>query len=177
MSKDKDSNKKFNFNTGDVVLTVLFFISMGLTIWGINIYRLTIIDTKYLFAAVAFGTIIVFLALTLIKSSYSAFWTFFIKTAIGTGIFYFGLLFLNQQFADKELTTADFNIVKIGTLGRGGSSSCFQPYVIIDFNGTEKQLLFYCDYADIVKRSTKVSLTYSKGTFGFIIIKSKQLAD
>ena len=177
MSKDKDSNNKSNFNTWDIVLTVLFFTSMGLTIWGINIYRLTIIDTKYLLAAVAFGTTLAFIGLTFIKSSYPAFWVFFIKTAIGSGIFYFGLLFLNQQFADKELTRADFNIVKIGTLGRGRSSNCSQPYVIIDFNGTEKQLLFYCDYADIIKRSTKIQLVYSKGTFGFMTIKSKQLVD
>jgi len=62
MSKDKDINKRFSFNKGDAALTVLFFISIGLTIWGINIYRLTIIGIKYLFSAIVFGTIIAFAA-------------------------------------------------------------------------------------------------------------------
>ena len=178
MRNNKDPNKKFNFKTGDAILTVLFFTSIGLTIWGINIYRLTIIDIKYLFAIVAFGVIIAFATLTfLVKSSYSTFWTFFIKAGIGGGLFYFGLLFLNKQFADKKITTEDFKIIKTGTLGRGRSSTCFQPYVIINFYGTEKQLLFYCDDAQIIKRSTKVNLTYSKGSFGFNIIKSKRLTD
>ena len=174
----KDPNKRFYFQTGDTILTILFFASIGLTIWGINIYRLTIIDIKYLFATIAFGIIIAFAVLTwLIKSSYSTIWTFLIKAGIGGGLFYFVLLYINQQFADKEFLTEQFLIVKKGTLGRGKSSSCFQPYVNIDFCGTEKQLVFYCDFADAVKRSAKVNLTYSKGAFGFNIIKSKQLTD
>lgn len=174
----KNPNKKFNLQTGDAILTFLFFASIGLTIWGINIYRLTIIDIKYLFVTIAFGVIIAFVILTwLIKSSYSTIWTFLIKAGIGGGLFYFALLFINQHFADKEILTEQFLIVKKGTLGRGKSSSCFQPYVNIDFYGTEKQLVFYCDFADAVKHSTKVNLTYSKGAFGFNIIKSKQLTD
>ena len=178
MRNKKDTNKKFNFKTGDAILTVLFFTSIGLTIWGINIYRLTIIDIKYLFATFAFGVIIAFATLTFfVKSSYSKFWTFFIKAGIGGGLFYFGLLFLNKQFADKKFTTEDFKIIKTGTLGRGRSSTCFQPYVIIDFYGTEKQLVFYCDDAQIIKHSAKVNFTYSKGSFGFNIIKSKRLTE
>ena len=176
--KSKDPNKIIKFKTGDTILTLLFFTSIGLTIWGINIYRLTIIDTKYLFATIAFGIITMVSILTLlVKSSYSTIWTFLIKAGIGSGLFYFGLLFINQQFADKELMTEQFVIIKKGTLGRGKSSSCFQPYVNIDFYGTEKQLVFYCDYANAVKHSAKVTLTYSKGAFGFKIIKAKQLAD
>jgi len=177
-TKSKDPNKKFYFKTADTVLTILFFTSIGLTFWGINIYRITIIDTKYLFATIILGIIIAFAILTLlIKNSYSRIWTLLIKAGIGGGLFYFGLLFINQQFADKEFLTGQFPIIKKGTLGRGKNSSCFQPYVNIDFNGTEKQLVFYCDSADIVKHSTKVNLTYSKGAFGFNIIKSKQLSD
>ena len=176
--KNKDPNKKFNFQTGDTVLTLLFFASIILTIWGINIYRLTIIDPKYLFVTIAFGiTIAIALLTRLLKSSYSTIWTFLIKAGIGGGLFYFALLFINMQFANKELLTEQFQIVKKGTFAHGKSSSCFQPYVYIDFYGTEKQLVFYCDFADIVKRSTKVNLTYSKGYLGYNIIKSKQLTD
>jgi hypothetical protein len=115
--KNKDHNKKFNFQTGDTILTVLFFASISLTIWGINIYRMTIIDLKYLFVTIAFGIIIAIAILTrLIKSSYSTIWTFLIKAGIGGGLFYFALLFINKQFADKEFLIEQFQIVKKGTL-------------------------------------------------------------
>jgi len=83
--------------------------------------------------------------------------------------------FLNQQFSDKELLTEDFQIIKIGTRGGGRGNKCPQHYAIIDFYGTEKELVFYCDYAELIKHSTKINLTYSKGAFGFNVIKSKQL--
>ena len=175
-NKLRNNFKKLNLKTGDIVLIGLFFISLGLTIWGISIYRFTIIDTKYLLATIAIGICISLVALTFsVKSSYSTFWAAFIKTGIGGGFFYFGLLFLNQQFADKELLTNDFLIIKTGTLGRGGKSICSQPYAVIDFYGTEKELLFYCGFSEIIKRSSKVTLTYSKGTFGFNVIKSQSL--
>ncbi len=84
---------------------------------------------------------------------------------------------MNQQFADKELETEQFLIIKKGTLGRGKNSTYSQPYVNIDFYGIEKQLVFYCQYANTIKHSKKVNLTYSKDLFGFNIIKSKQLTN
>lgn len=142
-NKSLNNNRKLAFKTGDIILTILFFASMAPTIWGINIYRLTIIDIKYLFAIIVFGIIVYLVTLTfLIKSSYLAFWTFFIKAGIGGGLFYFGLLFLNQHFADKELSTEQFQIIKKGMLPRGKSSHCNQPYLVIDFYGVEKELMF-----------------------------------
>lgn len=149
---------------------------MVLTIWGINIYRLTIIDIKYLVAIIAFGIIASLVTLNfLIKSSYSAFWTFFIKAGIGAGLFYFGLLFLNQHFADKELSTEQCQIIKKGVLPPGKGGHCKQPYVVVSFNNAEKELIFYCQDADKVRYASKVNLSYSRGLFGFNIIKSKDL--
>lgn len=174
--QSQNLKRKLNFKTGDTILTTLFFASIGLTIWAIGIYRLTVIDIKYLFAAAAFGTIIVFATILFrLKSTYSLFWIFIISIAIGGGFFYFGLLYLNQTFADKEALKDDFQIVKTGNLGRGRKSSCFQPYAVIDFYGTQKQLVFYCEYEKTIKNYSKVTVTFSKGLFGFDVIKSKQL--
>jgi hypothetical protein len=173
---NKVFNRPLNFKKGDTILFLLFFASGCLIVWAINIYRVTIIDTKLLYVVSAIGTVIAFLAIHfIIKSTFSKFWTLFISIVIGSGTFYFGLLFLNQTFSGKEIIEEDFQIIKTGTLGRSRSTRCSQPYVIIDFHGTEKQLVFYCDFAETMKRSSKVSLTYSKGLFGFDIIKSKQL--
>lgn len=134
-------NKKYYFQAGDIFLTILFFISIGLTIWAINIYRLTIIEIKFLFASVMFGIITAFTVLSwLIKSNYSTIWALFIKAGIGGGFFYFGLLFFNLYFADKESETEQFKIVKKGTLVRRKGHGCSQPYVDIDFYGTQKKI-------------------------------------
>ncbi|MGB4846069.1 MAG: hypothetical protein WBP16_16500 [Ferruginibacter sp.] len=172
----KAFNRQFKFKTGDIILALLFFASICLTVWAVNIYRLTIIDTTLLFIVSAIGSVIAFFAINLlIKSSYSKIWTLFISIVIGSGTFYFGLLFLNQAFSDKKIINEDFQIISTGTLGRSRPTRCFQPYATIDFHGTEKQLVFYCDFAETIKNSSKVSLTYSKGLFGFYIIKTKQL--
>lgn len=169
-------NRPLNFKTGDTILALLFFVSISLTVWAVNIYRLTIVDPTTLFIVSAIGTLTTFFIIhSLIKSSYSKFWTLFTSIVIGSGTFYFGLLFLNQRFSDKELIKEDFQIIKKGKLGRSRPTRCFQPYAIIDFHGTEKQLVFYCDFAETIKNSSKISLTYSKGLFGFDIIISKQI--
>lgn len=169
-------NRPINFKSGDAILFLLSFVSICLTVWAATIYRLTIVDTPILYIVCAIGTGITFFAIHfLIKSSYSKFWILFISIVVGSGTFYFGFLFLNQTFSDNEIIKEDFQIIKTGTLGRSRPTRCFQPYAIIDFHGTEKQLVFYCDFAETMKKSSKVSLTYSKGLFGFDIIKSKQL--
>lgn len=163
-------------NNSDRILQGLFFVSMVLVIWGILIYRLTIINFNYLLGLVVVGTIVALYLITrFLKSSYSKFWLFFISAAIGGGLFYFGLLFLNKIFADKKLISKEFVIIKAGNLARGRKSNCSQPYALVDFNGTEKQLVFYCEFEKTIMNYTKVELIYSKGLFGFDIIASKEL--
>lgn len=176
MPRNKEtSSKTFNVQTGDTILFVLFLTSISLTIWGIEIYRQTIIETRYLFAIIAFGIITGVAVLSLlVKTGYRSISTFLVKASIGGGLFYFSFLFVNQHFADKQLQIDQFIIQEKGTLGGRG---CSQPYVNIDFYGIEKQLVFYCQYADSLKHSTKVNLTYCKGAFGFNIVKAKQLTD
>ena len=171
-----NKKKSFKQNSGNLILAILFFISLSLAIWGTNIYRLTIIKPSYLYSVGAFGGLLFNLTLSfLVKTSYSKVWNIFIKFCIGAGISYFGLLYLNQKFADKEVLTDKFKIIRTGTLARGKSGSCLQPFVIINFNGEEKQLVFYCNLENIIEIYSHVTLTYSKGLFGFEVIKSKYL--
>jgi hypothetical protein len=172
----QDLNKKLSLNKRDKILLLLFFASFCLSVWAIAIYNETIIDTKYLLAAAAFGTITVFVLLLFRhKSSYSIIWTFFISMAIGGGFFFFSFLYLNKLFASSQPQTEEFQIIETGHLGRVGKGNCFIPYVIIDFNGTQKQLVFSCEDKKTIKDYHKVAVTFSKGLFGFAIIKAKQL--
>lgn len=168
--------KEPDLQKGDAILTVLFFTSVGLLVWAINIYRMTIIETKYLFSIVLFGILFAIAVLSwAVKSSYSTFWTVLIKSGIGGGLFYFFFLFLNQQFAETNIQTEQFLIIEKGTLARGTKSTCGQPFVYIDFYGIEKQLVFNCRFTESVRASNKVKLTFSNGGLGFTILRSKQL--
>lgn len=167
---------RWRFCPGDALLAFLFLLSLGLIIWGIDIYRLTVIDVKFLTAATIVSAFISVVSIFLWQNRrlYTV-WTFFISIAIGAGAFYFGLLYLNQAFAEKETLTEEFTIVRTGSLARGKYGSCRRPYVIVNFYGTEKQLIFYCEYEKAIKDFSKVTITYSRGLFGFDIIASKQL--
>ena len=61
---------------------------------------------------------------------------------IGSGAICFAVLYSNQAFSDEQIIKEDFGIVKKGTLPVSRGSRCHQPYIIIDFHGTEKQLVF-----------------------------------
>ena len=175
MTKKRPINKLYN-NKSDRILHILFLICIALTIWGIIIYRLTIIDTKTLFIITSIGTAFAFITIQrILKSSYAIFWIFFISIAVGGGTFYFSVLFFNQCFADKETFTKEFKIIETGNLARGRRSNCSQPFAVVDFNGTEKQLVFYCDYEKTIKNFSKVLLSYKNGLFGFDIIETKEL--
>ena len=84
-------------------------------------------------------------------------------------------MFLNQAFSEVKTITESFQIIETGNLGKVRKKRCFQPYAIIDFYGTRKQLIFFCEYEKTIKNYSKITLTYSKGLFGFDVIKSKQL--
>jgi hypothetical protein len=160
----------------NIILAILFFASMGLIIWGINIYRLTIINPKYLFALITFGIFPGFILIKFVlKPSYKIVWIFLNSIAIGGGTLYFLFLYLNSTYSGKEQLSGNFNIIKTGTLAKGRSGSCGSPYAVVDFNGTEKELIFFCDYENTISSFSKVRLEYSKGFFGFDIIKTKTL--
>lgn len=160
----------------NIILALLFFASMGLAIWGINIYRLTIVPFRYLFQIVAISTLVTLpVILFVLKPTYNFFWIFLTSTAIGGGTSYFVFLYINSIYSNAEISKQDFSIVKTGTLAKGKSSSCGSPFVVVDFNGVEKELIFFCEYEKIIKSFSKVRLEYSEGFFGFEIIKSKTL--
>lgn len=174
--ENKNHGKPLLFKREEFVLKTLFFLSIGLIIWGITIYRITIIEPKYLIGVIAIG--IIFISVTLsfwINTNYSFFWTFFINAIIGTGLFYFGFLFLNQHYSDSKVLTENFLIIETGNLAKSRRSNCSQPFAVIDFYGQEKELLFFCEFEKTIKNYHEITISYSDGLFGFPVIKEKQL--
>ncbi|SEI83807.1 hypothetical protein SAMN05216327_104166 [Dyadobacter sp. SG02] len=174
-NKSRKSERRPPSTNGNRIVNFLFFVSLLLMIWGISMYRQTIIDAKYLLGACIFGIVAANLLLPLfVATTYSRTLAVLTRSIIGAGFFYFALLFLNQQFRSKIILAEEFEIVERGSLARGKSARCSQPYVMVDFHGEMKQLIFYCDKEDTIKRSRKMILNYSKGAFGFAVVESSR---
>lgn len=173
---DNQSHKRDRNKTLDAVLFVLFLLSVSLVVWGINIYRRTIIEPKYLFVAISLGTFVAAIILLFVTRVFlNAFWTFFLAAAIGGGTVYFLILYLNRELANKEITSETFDIHRTGNLAKGRKGVCRSPYVMIDFYGFEKQLVFYCEYEKTIHNFRKVRVDYFKGFFGFPIVQNQTL--
>lgn len=160
----------------EVIFLILVFISSLFVLWGINIYRRTIVEPKYLMGAISFGTISGSVILLYVTKDYlNAFWTIFIATIIGGGTIYFLLLVINKHIASSEITNEWFEIKSSGTLAKSRKRRCRKPYTIINFNGVDKELIFDCTYEKSIHEYKMVSLDYSIGFFGFPYIRNQTL--
>lgn len=175
IKKSRKSERRPSSTNGNRIVNFLFFASLLLVLWGISIYRQTIIETKYPLVACIFGIVVANLFLPLfVATTYSRTLTVVARSTIGAGFFYFALLFLNQQFRNETVLAEEFEIVERGSLARGKSARCSQPYVMVNFHGEMKQLIFYCDKEDTINRSRKIILYYSQGAFGFAVVESSR---
>ena len=162
----------------EISFSLLFFVSCILGLFAINIFKETVIDYKFLIFSSIFGSIIIFILFSkLYKYLYFFIWRLLSSIIIGSSLFSFSFLYINKAFVEKGhiVSVRVFEIIDKGTLGKGRYSNCYKPYVVIDFFGTKKQLEFLCEYQKSINRSKKIRLTFTKGLFGFNVIKSKKL--
>jgi hypothetical protein len=94
--------------------------------------------------------------------------------AAGGSILIFGLLQINQSFSDHKLKVQTFRVIKSGTIS-SNRNPCIRHYAEIDFNGLNKKLLFDCEDQYSAKTFSGVKINYSKGFFGFEVIRSQEL--
>ncbi|MGZ5190283.1 MAG: hypothetical protein ACXWCZ_04640 [Flavisolibacter sp.] len=171
MNKTSQKAPFFSKNrVGDVVMFVFFISSAILAIWGINLYRLTIIETRhFILPGIISGALMTLLVIN-IKTSYSKNWMIFQGMFCGICIAYFGLLFINHKYSEYHETTEEFEILEAGNLANYRRGRCSEPYARINFYGIKKELIFSCKYEKTIKKFSKVKLTYVKGKLGFPVI-------
>jgi hypothetical protein len=179
-----------------VVVLVLFIIFIGSTfsiLMGVGIYRETVVATRALALPVCLGAIGTALILFFFARVFlNAFFILFLSATIGGGNTYFLTLYFNKLFAASKTNTASFDIKRKGSLASGAITTgrglrggvaptriekCRSPYIIIDFNGIQKQLIFHCDYGRAIQTFQKVNLEYAEGFFGYPVIISKSFPD
>ena len=149
--KNKVANRLHYLSVIDFIIVILFLSSLFLSVWSIEIYRTTFIDVKYLVITTVIGLLVVFaLSVLFFKRKYPIIFLLLIGIVIGGGLSNFGLLLINQKNTEISETEI-FEIIESGNLARGRKGTCSPPYVYIDFYGTKKQLIVYCEYEKTIK--------------------------
>ena len=169
--------KRFNRPTSkrrESILSTAFIVAMILVVFGIDIYRKTIIDPWILVGVttvgVTFGCYLLWRKEVTTKGSILSLFT---CAGIGGGCLYFLFLFLNKNFAEGGSITETFPIRESGRLaGRYGG----EAFVDIDFHGQKKEIVFKRGDVDRpIESYTTVRLQYRKGLFGFLYVEEQEL--
>jgi hypothetical protein len=155
---------------------IVFVLSLLLIIWAIEIYRRTLIDWRNLVVPTVIGAFlgIVISWRKLANFHYPIWAMLMIGIVTGSSFPYFIFLYTNERFAETSETKEVFNIEKTGRMPsrKGG---CGRPYVVINFYGLNKDILFNCSDIERMNDYRKVRIIYSSGLLGYNIIRRKAL--
>lgn len=157
-----------------------------LMLWEISLYRTTIIEL-YIPLLIMFGVGLIAAMLDFKNYqktySYRGVASFFFAYLSNLCIWGFAActLFMvaNHYLADTSNGTLNqYAIINSGTMSAGSSTSSMgQPYFYIDYNGTEKQLIFSKEYASEQEKYEFVEIETAKGFFGFDIVLGTELIE
>lgn len=170
-------NKKSNR-----LLQVLFFIGLVLQILSVYLFRVTFISIE-ISLCIYFGAGVASLWFTHrmvpeIAGSVIEYIMLLIYACVvfgGTTICSF--LAINYYFTQNQSYTEAHAIVKSGYLAKGRRGNCNAPYVVIEKNGLEKDIVFDCGLSKEIAEYKRVELEVGKGFLGYAVIKNKQLTE
>jgi len=166
---------KLDFSFGNIFFVSAFFAGILLTIFAINISRLTFVTWRiptliWLLTGV-FITPCFFKTLPKYLERDGFFYQLTYNILTWGGIVAYLFLALNFYFAAGETTKQEVKVVGYGKLAKG-RNGCGEPYVDIKLLELEKQLFFPC--GTDVSRYSAISLVLQPGLFGFYVIKDKK---
>lgn len=140
--------------------------------WSIDIYRITFISWEAIALFSLCGAIIFLLLFFKRFSRLGDSIIVIILSALyyGGSATTFFVLFTNKSLTLKSVTQRnEFQILKKGELFIKGKG-CKEKYVVIEFNGLRKQLIFGCDYKEAIANSGRIEIEYKKGLLGFYTV-------
>jgi hypothetical protein len=167
LSKAKKSKTFSSLSTYLTIILCGFLIS-----WSFDIYRITFISWKLItFLSICGATIFLLIFYKRFRRYGDS-----IVVIILIGLYYGGsiatflILFTNKSFNIKStITKKEFQVLKKGELYTKGKN-CKEKYVIIEFNGLRKQLVFDCEYKETIANSDKIEIEYQRGLLGLYTI-------
>ena len=164
---------KGNNNKGfKIFYFTTLFVGLILMVFEEGIYRKTIISAKEVLVLIFFFSIIFFFVINKnykityqIKNSFYP----FVQAIVSFGfIACYIFMALNFYLADSKIGIKSFPILSKHNIG----SKYPQPAIIINYEGIEKQLVFYIQQQKQVDSSNNVLLTVKKGFFGYDIFSN-----
>lgn len=174
-AKELSSNKS---TKQEKFIFFLFLLGLVLLIWEVSIYRRTIIAFNipliiFIIPGV-FLTLVFYEKLNKIQDINIHFLIHYFFHSFTSGSF---ILFLfmssNFYFAGNQTTEKTFEIIHKGSMAAGKGRQFIEriPYVVIHYEGIEKQLIFSYSETDKIHSSSKVHLTIRQGLWGFDILE------
>jgi len=161
-------------NKSTRVMSILTLGSLLLIIWEMLIFRKTFISVLIPLSIFSIGGLITFISLKnkinyYILNEHS----FFLQTIHGIilfgGVLMFSFMGANYYFTVQKEKIFDLRIIETGHLARG-RRGCGNPYAIVNYNNTQKQLIFPCSVE--IDNCTSVKVALNEGLFGFVVIKN-----
>ena len=165
----------------DRLLSALLIIGLLLLLWQIVLYRRTIIPLKiplllWLIPGIPLTPI---LYRTLNQADgMKAHWIlhYIAHTWMTGSILLFAFMASNYYLADSTVVQEQFEILEKGSLP-GGKHHRHErkPYVMIDYHGFEKQIIFTYPKTSEVEQASLIQVSVRKGLWGFDILQEYSL--
>lgn len=159
--------------------TVLSIPYLLLMLWEVDIFRQTFISFLIPLSIFIIGGLLLFFLLrkkiTYYKKRQETFGTFWLAlhgTVVFGGITMFLFMALNFYVPspDNKTETLNLKVIKSGRFGGKGTKN---PYLIVDYHGFEKQLIF--PYNTNTENNGFLQVSLTKGLFGFSIVRETHI--
>ncbi len=162
----------------------LFLVGIILTIWEINIFRLTFISVYiplsiWIISGIAikplFKKILDIYCFNPISPGHIPAWLHYFYNIVSFGgIIIFLFVWINYQYPNPNKMVVTTPILSYGHLAKS-KNSCGEPYINIQYKEKKKQLIFPCGTE--VEKYGQVYIETKKGFWGYDIITNKTLIE
>lgn len=143
--------------------------------WGMHLFEKTFISVQTQFVILLLGAIagmIVFGRYFKLELTATLCYGLFVGAPLPYGF----LATTNYHFRDYKTEQLQLDILESGYRSKG-KSNCKAPYVQVEFDNINKEINFGCGYKGSVSKYKSITLTVSKGLWGYTVYTNKLLND
>ncbi|MCG9900932.1 MAG: hypothetical protein MH132_13090 [Hydrotalea sp.] len=165
-------------NRQKLIAYLILFPGVALFIWGILLFDKTFIPTQTQVIITLLGATIGFIVVHFLwrHKEYGLFATLFFGFFLGGPIPFTFVATTNYYLRTEESENIELDILETGNRSRR-KSNCRTPYVIVEHLDIKKDILFPCDYEKTISKYKRLTLTVSKGFWGYPVFINKKLND
>jgi tetratricopeptide (TPR) repeat protein len=156
------------------IMSILTLGSLLLIIWEMFIFRKTFISFLIPLSILIVGGLIAFIALKdkikyYNQNEHSVYLQAIHGIILFGGLLMFAFMGANYYFVNHKEIKLNLKVEETGRLARG-RRGCGNPYAMVNYNNTQKQLIFPCNVK--LENCSSVKVALKEGLFGFVVIKN-----